>query len=337
MRALLYKGPGEPLALETIPDPEPGEGEVVIRVARCGLCGTDVHATSGHGFSMPRDSQLGHEYGGEVVAVGKGVDRLKIGDRLAAMTVVGCGQCEGCKSGIDLLCTNQFAGYAHGLAEYARVNARGATILPSTMSIEDSALVEPISVGGRAVRLANPAKNSKVVIIGPGPIGLSVLFWLRERGVENVVMLASSGRRKPLTEKMGGDHFIVESDDAKEEIYSILGGAPDIVFEAAGVPGVIARAIDLVRGGGLVIGLGFCLEPDTIIPGMAMIKDVTVRWSTIFTRDDFAASAAAIDRDTDLARAMVTDVVGMGQASAAFEEFRKGTGSSGKLQIDPWG
>ncbi|SKB99320.1 zinc-dependent alcohol dehydrogenase [Sphingopyxis flava] len=337
MRALLYKGPGEPLALENMPDPEPNEGEVVIRVARCGVCGTDVHATSGHGFPMPPDSPLGHEYGGEVVALGKGVDQLKVGDRIAAMTVVGCGKCEGCKSGIDLLCANQFEGFAHGLAEYARVSQRGATILPATMSLEDSALVEPMSVGGRAVRLANPDKDSKIVIIGPGPIGLSVLFWLRQRGVENVVMLASSGRRKALTDKLGGAEFIVESDDAKEEIYSILGGAPDIVFEAAGVPGVISRAIDLVKGGGMVVGLGFCLEPDTIIPGMAMIKDVTLRWSTIFTRDDFAASADAIDRNTDLARAMVTDIVGMDQASAAFEEFRKGTSGSGKLQIDPWG
>lgn len=337
MRALLYKGPGEPLALESVPDPEPGEGEVVIRVARCGVCGTDVHATSGHGFPMPADSQLGHEYGGEVVAVGKGADRFKIGDRIAAMTVVGCGKCEGCQSGIDLLCTNQFIGYAHGLAEYARVSARGATLLPATMSIEDSALVEPLSVGGRAVRLANPAKDSKVLILGPGPIGLSVLFWLRQRGIENVVMLASSTRRRPLAESMGAEHFVLESDLAKEEVYAILGGAPDIVFEAVGVPGVIARAIDLVRGGGLVVGLGFCLEPDTIIPGMAMIKDVTVRWSTIFTREDFASSADAIDRNGALARAMVTDVVGMDQASAAFEEFRKGVGGSGKLQIDPWG
>lgn len=336
MRALLYKAAGEPLALETIPDPEPGEGEVVIKVARCGVCGTDVHATSGHGFQLAPDSQLGHEYGGEVVAVGKGVDRFTVGDRLSAMTVIGCGQCDGCKTGIDLLCTNQFRGYDHGLAEYARVNARGATKLPSTMSIEDSALVEPMSVGGRAVRLANPDKNSKIVIIGPGPIGLSVLFWLRQRGIENVVMLASSGRRKALSVRMGGDRFVVEGDTAKDEIYAYLGGAPDIVFEAAGVPGVMGRAIDLVRGQGVIIGLGFCLQPDPIVPGMAMIKDVTIRWSTTFTREDFAHSAEGIDRDPELARAMITDRVGMDAASEAFEHFRKGTGSSGKLLIDPW-
>lgn len=336
MRALLFRSPGERLALETIPDPEPGEGEVVIRVARCGVCGTDVHATSGHGFVLPAGSQLGHEYGGEVVAVGKNVDRLAVGDRIAAMTVVGCGQCEGCKSGIDLLCTNQYVGYAHGLAEYARVSARGATRLPATMSLADSALVEPFAVGCRAVRLSDAQKDAKVVIIGPGPIGLSVLFWLRKRGVENVVMLASSDRRRTLTESMGGDKFVVEKDSAGEEIRAILGGAPDIVFEAAGVPGVVGRAIDLVRPGGTIIGLGFCLQPDTIIPGMAMIKDVTIRWSTTFTREDFAACADAIDKDAVLARSLVSTVVGMEQASAAFEDFRNGKGGSGKLQIDPW-
>ena len=75
MRAMLFKSAGEPLAVETIADPEPGEGEVVVRVSRCGVCGTDLHSTSGHGYTLPAGSQLGHEYSGEMVAIGKGVDR----------------------------------------------------------------------------------------------------------------------------------------------------------------------------------------------------------------------------------------------------------------------
>ena len=185
MRALLFKGVGQQLAVEHLPDPEPGEGEVVIRVSRCGVCGTDLHATSGHGMTLPVDSQFGHEYGGEVVALGKGVERFRLGDHLAALPVVGCGHCDGCKTGIDVLCKS-WRGYGAGLAEYARVSERGATILPRTISLADSALVEPLAVGGRAVRLANPAPDCKVVIIGPGPIGLSVLFWLRQRGVAEV-------------------------------------------------------------------------------------------------------------------------------------------------------
>lgn len=137
MLALLDKAVDEPLALETIPDPETREGDVVIKVACCGGCGTDVHGTSGHGLPMAPDSRFG-ECGGEVVAVGKGVDRFVVGDRLVAMIVIGCGKCEGCTSGIDQLCTNQFVGDDQELAEYGQMNARGAIKLPSTMSIEAS-------------------------------------------------------------------------------------------------------------------------------------------------------------------------------------------------------
>jgi len=335
MRALLFKAVGQPLALETVPDPEPAEGEVVVRVSRCGVCGTDLHSTSGHGMMLPPDSQLGHEYGGEVVAVGKSVERFKLGDHLSALPVVGCGHCDACKTGIDVLCSN-WKGYGAGLAEYARVSERGAVKLPRTVSLEDSALVEPLAVGCRGVRLANPAKDAKVVIIGPGPIGLSVLFWLRQRGVENIVLLASSGRRKELAGKMGGDRFVIEGDGVADEIRSILGGPADIVFEAAGVPGVFSRAVELVRPQGTIIGLGFCMQPDPIVPAMALMKDLTIRWSIIYTREDYADCAAALERDADLARAMVTDTVGFAEAPTAFETFREGKGGGGKLLIDPW-
>lgn len=336
MRAMLFKAVGQPLALETLPDPEPREGEVVVRVSRCGVCGTDLHATSGHGMSLPTNSQLGHEYAGEVVALGKGVTRFALGDRLAALPVVGCGHCDACATGIDVLCHN-WQSYGGGLAEYARVSERGAARLPMTMSLADGALVEPLAVGCRAVRLANPKPESRVLIIGPGPIGLAVYFWLRQRGVSNIAMMASTDRRKVLAAGMGAERFVVEGEAAAEEIEAALGGAPDIIFEAAGVPGVFTRAIQLIRPQGTIIGLGFCLQPDTIVPGMALMKDVTIRWSIVYTRDDYAACASALDREGELARAMVTETVGFDLAPAAFEALREGNGGGGKLLIDPWG
>lgn len=336
MKAAIFKAVGQPLAIETIDDPQPGEGEVLIRVERCGVCGTDLHSTSGHGFTLPEGSQIGHEYAGEVVAIGPNVTRLKIGDRVAGLPVVGCGQCEYCRSGIDLLCAN-WKGYGAGLAEYAVISERGATKLPATMSLADGALVEPLAVAARAVRLAAPSPETRALIIGPGPIGLGVMFWLRRAGVTDVVLLASSDRRRPLAEKMGAEQFVIEGEGAAAEIEAALGGKPDIVFECAGVPGVIARAIDLVRPQGIVIALGFCLQSDTLIPGMALMKDVTVRFSVTYTREDFAACGNALDADGDRARAMVTDVVGLPGAPAAFEAFRAGSNGGGKLLIDPWG
>lgn len=335
MKAALFRAVGEPLAIETIPDPEPREGEAIVRVARCGVCGTDLHSTSGHGYTLPAGAQLGHEYAGEVVAVGREVERLKVGDRVAALPVVGCGDCDACRTGIDVLCA-RWTGYGAGLAEYARISERGATILPQSLSLADGALVEPFAVGRRAVRIAAPDPGDRVLIVGPGPIGLAVLFWLRRAGVRSIALLARSSRRRPLAEAMGADHFILESDSAPEEIRAILGGAPDIVFECAGVPGTIARAIALVRPQGQIVSLGFCMVPDQFVPGMALMKDVGLRFSLIYTREDYSECAAALDADGARARAMVTDTASLAEAPAAFERFRTGSGGGGKLLIDPW-
>src|SRR5579859_5606620 len=96
MRAAVFRGAGRPLTVETVPDPAPGPGEAVIKVGRCGICGSDIHMTSGHGADYPASTILGHEYAGEVVALGKGVTGLKPGDRVTAMPATGCGQCAAC-------------------------------------------------------------------------------------------------------------------------------------------------------------------------------------------------------------------------------------------------
>jgi (R,R)-butanediol dehydrogenase/meso-butanediol dehydrogenase/diacetyl reductase len=334
VRAAIFRAVGEPLAIETLPDPAPGEGEVVVSVGRCGVCGTDLHATSGHGHTMKSGAQLGHEFAGEVVAIGKGVHHLKLGDNVAALPVVGCGHCEYCLTGIDLLCP-QWRSYGAGAAEFARVSAEGATLLPHSVSLADGALVEPLAVALRAVRLAAPRPEARVLIIGPGPIGLGVLFWLRQRGVRSVVVLASSDRRRALAETMGAETFIVESEDAGAQIEAALGGKPDIVFEAAGVPGVVARAVELIRPQGSIIALGFCMTPEPLVPGLALLKDVTIRFSIIYTRQDFEDCARALDRCAVDARALVSDTVSMDDFPAAFEAFRAGAGI-GKLLLDPW-
>lgn len=153
MKAAVFHAAGTPLRIDTLPDPEPGVDEVVIRVQRCAVCGTDLHATSGHGFTYPAGPQIGHEYAGEVIAVGKGVERLKLGDHIAAMLVVGCGTCELCRTGLDVL-RPHLAGYGAGLAEYARVSARGANLLPRTVSLADCpAAFEALRDGGTMGKL----------------------------------------------------------------------------------------------------------------------------------------------------------------------------------------
>jgi (R,R)-butanediol dehydrogenase/meso-butanediol dehydrogenase/diacetyl reductase len=269
MRAAIFHAPGQLLTIEDLPEPEPQPGEVVLKIARCGVCGTDLDSTSGRGHTLPAGSQLGHEYAGEVVALGKGVENLKIGDRVAAMPLAGCGKCEYCRTGIEALCST-FRYYSEGIAEYARCSGRRCAKLPASVSLPDAALVEPLAVARRGVRMANVQPEDRALIIGPGPIGLAALFWLRRAGVRNIAMLASSGRRRALAEKMGASAFIVEGENALAEIGQALGGPPHVVIEAAGVPGVISRAIEVAAPGGRVVGLGYCVTPDSVVPAVAL-------------------------------------------------------------------
>jgi len=335
MKAVVFNGVDKLLSVERLDDPEPGEGEVVIRVERCGVCGTDVHATNGHGKIMHPGAQFGHEFAGEVVAVGPGLERLKMGDIISAMPSYGCGKCEYCATGISFLCAErQSCGKA--LAEYCKVPERNSVTLPKTVAIKDGALIEPIAVGRRGVRLLNPGLETRALVMGSGPIGLGVIFWLQRAGVRKIAVLASSTRRKSFVEALGIDNFIVESDDARQAIEVSLGGPPAMVFEAAGVPGVVARALDLVAPGGQIMALGFCGMPETIIPSQAVSKDVTIRFSITYTLDDYQACADALDTGADALRRMVTEVVSLKDFPQSFEPLRQGTYTGCKLVCDPW-
>src|SRR5271169_3573863 len=106
MQAAVFKGVGTPLSIETRPDPVPGEGEIVLRVGRCGICGTDLSMTDGSSQTFPVDSIIGHEFSGEIVAIGVSVDRLKLGDRVTALPYTGCGKCATCLAGRPNFCTH---------------------------------------------------------------------------------------------------------------------------------------------------------------------------------------------------------------------------------------
>lgn len=335
MKAALFIKPGLPVAIETLPDPAPGEDDLVLKVSRCGVCGTDLHLTSGEGRHFPECSQFGHEFAGEVVETGKGVRQFRIGDRVTGLPGIGCGQCEYCRTGIHMLCKS-YTSHAKALAQFVRIPEQSGIRLPDDVSLADGALIEPLAVARRALRLANPAPRSRILIIGPGPIGLGLVFWLRRAGIDNIAVLASSDRRKALAMTMGAEHFITESETAAEEIRARLGSSPDIVFEAAGMPGVVARAIELIRPQGLVLALGFSLHAEPLVPAHALIKDVTLRFSITYAVEDFEASAQALVTDADRARIMVTDVVSLDAFPTAFEALRHGRTGGGKLVVDPW-
>ena len=338
MRAAVFKRAGQPIAIENVPDPTPGPGQVVIKVHRCGICGSDLHLTSGHAghFGYPENSRLGHEFAGEVIAVGSGVERLRLGDPITAFPYTGCGRCAVCLSGKPNFC-REFQGLAGGFAEYCLVNERVATQLPRTVSLSDGALVEPLAVALHAVALAKLEPGARLHILGAGAIGLGVLFWAKRLGAGPVSMGATSPRREALARGMGADHFVVASQDSDPAalVADALGAAPDVVFETAGQTGTLGQGVHCVKPQGTVVSLGFCTAPDTVVPAYATWKEVRIQFSMTYSVREFEVVADTLAAGHVEPRAMVTSHIALADLPATLEAMRQPSPQV-KVLVDPW-
>jgi (R,R)-butanediol dehydrogenase/meso-butanediol dehydrogenase/diacetyl reductase len=322
------------LVVEHLPDPEPGQGEAVIRVARCGICGSDIHMTSGHAMDYPAGTILGHEYAGEVVAIGPGVTRLKPGDRVTALPAKGCGHCPACAGGYPLGCS-AMQGMIGGFGEYLRITEAGAVRLPDTLTLADGALVEPLAVGLRGAVLARLTPGARVLVLGAGSVGLAALFWARQLGAGRIVAASPSARRRALAEQIGADGFEVLGEGEGERIAAALGGPPDVVLECAGAVGLLQKAVEHVRPGGMIVSLGFCTSPDPILPSLATWKQVTIAFSFAYALDEFRHAVDVLDRGRVEPRLMISETIGLDALPAMFEAMRGGS-SHTKVHVDPW-
>ena len=335
MRAAIFKEAGKPVVIEERPDPTPRADEVIMRVGRCGICGTDLHMTSGHGlFALPGDSMFGHEYAGEVVALGKDVTRLKIGDRIAAMPAAGCGSCPACAAGYPVNCSNGRSTVS-GFAEYLAAAESVAVKLPESLSLEDGALVEPLAVGLHGVALAALPPGARVLVLGAGSVGLAAIFWARQMGAGRITAASPSPRRAELARTMGADGFETLGEGEQERIAESLGGAPDVVFECAGAVGATAKSLELVATGGTVISLGFCASPDPIVPAFVTLKQATIKFSLVYTYGEYRHCVDVLDRGHVEPRAMISDTVSLDDFPATLEALRNGSPQT-KVQVDPW-
>jgi len=334
MRAAVFKGAGKPLAIETLPDPEPGEGEVIIKVGRCGVCGTDLHMTESHEASYPIGTVAGHELAGEVAAVGRGVERFRVGERITAISVYGCGHCDACRAGAPLICA-EMRGLDGGFGEYTRVPERICRALPQTLSMTDGALIEPLACSLHGANQAEIGPDTRVLVLGAGPVGLGAVFWARQAGARRIAVAAHSRRGEALAMTLGASAFLDPAADRAEAVLAALGGPPDVVFECVGRPGLLGEAIGLVRYRGTVVVLSLCMQPDTIMPSLALFKEVILRFAVVYAPEEFEEAARTLDRGAVEARAMATGTVSLDALPAAFEGLRKGS-SHCKLMVDPW-
>ncbi|MFL3654212.1 MAG: zinc-binding dehydrogenase [Halioglobus sp.] len=331
MKAAVFKEVGQPLSLESVADPVPEPCELVMKVSFCGICGTDLHATR-EGLTTACCGQiLGHEYVGEIAEVGKGADgNWKVGDRICAMPFIGCGRCLPCAAGHFFECANKKVSGVDdpgGFAEFVTTGSRETILLPDDLDLQSAALVEPLAVGIHAVRIANVKAGSRVMVIGAGPIGLAVALWCRFVGAREVIVSEVAKTRAALAKTMGATavihpHLESGAEGLLQQFSDAAGGAPDVIFECVGAPGLLQQCIEMAPHHGKIIPVGVCEQPDAIIPFFGLVKELRIQFAIAYTRDDFDTCVAMLgERRIDVSP-MVTDIVSLDDLPNAFEALR---------------
>lgn len=326
MKAAVFKGAGLPLQVEDVVDPTPAQGQLIVSVAYCGICGTDLHATREGPAMLPCNSVLGHEFVGDVVAMGKDLQSdWEQGDRVCALPFLSCGRCAACLSGESFACSALACigvDAPGGFAEYVATSECNTLKLPDTLATIDAALIEPLAVGLHAVRASGLQAGQRVLIIGAGPIGLAVALWARFMGARDVIVSEPALERRTLALSIGATAVITPGDDLGEQFADIAGGAPEVLFECVGAPGLIQHCIDIAPRRATLVPVGVCEQPDTILPFPALIKELSIRFAIAYSRADYETVIAMMSQGRIDASPMVTAVVSLDEMPEAFEALR---------------
>ncbi|ACL58652.1 zinc-dependent alcohol dehydrogenase [Methylobacterium nodulans] len=247
----------------------PAPGFVTIDVAAAGICGSDLHAyewTPGYEFmAMAMPVTLGHEFSGVVREVGEGVTGLAAGDSVTCWPTVACGACEACRSGEPQHCQNRAIIGLHcdgGFAETVTVPARNCRPLPAGLPLDVAALAEPLAVAVNAVDVAEVQPGERVVVLGPGPIGLGIAWIAQGRGARVLLAGLDDGVRLATARRMG----IAQCVDLREESLEqatrrVFGGPADRVIEATGVARSVSDGLAVLRSGGVMVVAGIHSAP----------------------------------------------------------------------------
>jgi (R,R)-butanediol dehydrogenase/meso-butanediol dehydrogenase/diacetyl reductase len=309
-----------------LPDPTPQAGQLVIRVAACGVCGSDIKAQP----YAPAGMVMGHELGGEVVAVGAQVEGWRTGVNVAVLPVISCGSCRYCSGGLVSHCAT--AGYLGmgppgGFAEYAAVPANVSFPVPAGVPAAHAALVEPFAVGLHGVHSAEIGSGDDVLIVGAGGVGLTTLIWARHKGAARVTVVDPDARRRDSATATGATDVLTSAVEAEERAY-------DAVVECVGRPELVQACQPALRPRGRLVVSGACAEPTTIEPITALLKEITVRYSVAYSTDEFHEVITALGNGHIDAAATSGPTFGLDHVADAFDAVRTAQ-VPGRVSVTP--
>jgi (R,R)-butanediol dehydrogenase/meso-butanediol dehydrogenase/diacetyl reductase len=356
MRAAVYHGRGD-IRIEERNVPEPREGEVLLRVLRSGICGTDLgefehgpslfplrarHPVTGHQGPMT----IGHEFTGEVVAHSTPTLRTPadamppLGTRVASAAGVWCGRCAWCAAGRTNLCADYWTlglNADGGLAEYVRVPAFTCLEIPAACTDDAAGLAQPLAVGLHAVARGEIGESDTVVLVGAGAIGSFILCGLATRRPRQVIVLDIDDARLRTARRLGATRTVnVRDVDAVPAVRELTGGhGATVAIEATGAPGEAQRALDTAARGGRVILVGLPHAPQPLDLAAATLREIDIRTTVAHVCGSDLPAALGLLTDPRIAGLLLGEVISLdrlvpdGFAAMAARRVR------GKILIDP--
>jgi (R,R)-butanediol dehydrogenase/meso-butanediol dehydrogenase/diacetyl reductase len=338
MRAALFKTPGAPLEIATVPDPIAGPGELIVRVKACGVCGSDTHAASSQTLKMPPGTIMGHEFAGMIEEVGAGVTDFTPGDAVAAMSYVACGECAMCRAGVGVRCFASrplgFGEIPGAFAEFVKTRPGSVFKMPAAINFRSGATVEPLVVGLHGLRRARFQVGDTCLIMGAGSIGLVTLLWARFSGAPTIVVSEVQIERRDLALKIGADAAVdPRMRNPAAEMARLSGSGPDVVFECIGAPGTLGQAISYAPRGGRVAVLGAAMEDDGFPPASALNRELDLFFSLGLEPGEVETTIAALAAGRITTEKMITHTVGLGELPRAFAAMAESR-IHGKLMLE---
>ncbi|MDX3382358.1 alcohol dehydrogenase catalytic domain-containing protein [Streptomyces niveiscabiei] len=333
MRAFVLTAPGA-YEVADLPAPEAAPGEVVVDVERAGVCGTDVEFYTGHMTYLHQGHAAyplrpGHEWCGRVTQAGPGVDRAWLGRRVMGDTMLGCGDCRRCRRGHQHVCdlrqeVGVRGGRAGALAERLAVPASSLHALPDEVDAELGALVEPGGNALRAARATGAGPDDRVLVLGPGTIGLLTALFLRAQGAE-VHLLGVTPESLAFSRALGFTHVWQSVPDLPY----------DAVVDASTATELPARALESVEPSGRLVYIGLAREPSLIDTRTLVLKDVTVT-GILSASPGLDPAIRAYAQGVVDPRPLVAATVGLDQVGAVLGGKRPVEGGPGpKVLVDP--
>jgi threonine dehydrogenase-like Zn-dependent dehydrogenase len=324
MRAAVAKS-GSSLTVESVPIPEPRDGEVRVRVSACGICGSDLHLFRG-GLMSPGLTP-GHEIAGIVDALGPGVTGACEGDHVAVEPFRSCGECDECRSGRDPVCRDsRLLGVQAngGLAEYLVVSERRIFPAPADLGAELTALAEPLAVSIHGLRQGGFEKGSRILILGAGCVGLMGLFAARSMQAGEIWVTARYPHQAELAQRLGADRVLTEAEATADNLDRLGRSHPiDLALETVGGSAdTIGDGAAAVRPGGTVAVLGFFPGPIQLNSLPLLMKEVSLVWSYCYHHGeesaDFSDAIEFISRQRELASLLTSVSVPLDDIERAF-------------------